>query len=117
MDAEDSFSGIMPIEGVANNAKSTVTISVTMALLKPDTLKPIINIMSNRMGITEIKAVISLDLVSTRFIYGRKIKTFFLYLQILTILFSYLPQKRPYYRLISVYLRVGRSSGLQIPML
>ena len=93
MDADESFSGIIPIDGVANNAKSTVTISVTMALLKPDTLKPIINIMSNRMGITEINADISLDLVSTRFFYGRKIKTFFLNLQILTILFSFLPQK------------------------
>ncbi len=79
------------MEGVANNAKRTVTISVTMALLKPDTLKPIINTMSNTIGITEIKAVISLDLVSTRF-YGRKIKKFFLNLQILTKFFSLLPQ-------------------------
>ena len=79
------------MEGVANNAKRTVTISVTMALLKPDTLKPIINTMSNTIGITEINAVISLDLVSTRF-YGRKIKKFFLNLQILTKFFSLLPQ-------------------------
>ena len=53
-----NFSGTMPKAGVAKSANKMVTTSVIKALFHPDTLKPIMRIKSNAIGIAEISAAI-----------------------------------------------------------
>jgi hypothetical protein len=48
----------MPKAGVAKSANKMVTTSVIKALFHPDTLKPIMRIKSNAIGIAEISAAI-----------------------------------------------------------
>ena len=48
----------MPSAGAANNASKIVTTRVIKALFHPDIFRPIINMKSRAMGITEISAAI-----------------------------------------------------------